>query len=159
MNEYDYIEHAHSNDFISFDCKHCGQNNRINFYPTSASTSTTTNYYIQKSSNAASTVAKGNINSSSKKLPDGLEQFLLEFTIDILKRKPHDLKQFGYEYFLNKRNEAMETKTASSRMLNRINLSYNSSKGILEFIFYKSMLALGNRGILVLLGHQTFCLV
>ena len=99
-----------SNNFISFDCKHCGQNNRINFINQNTSSVATTT--------TASKTSKNTI--KNKKLPDGLEQFLLEFTIDILKKKPNDLKEFGYEYFLNKRNE-----TAS--MLKQIRQSFSLS--------------------------------
>ena len=67
--------------------------------------------------NEIKSTEKNIINHLKHKLPDGLENFLVTFTVELLKQQPTDLKQmneFAYNYFsekiINKNSETLSSK-------------------------------------------------
>lgn len=79
-------------NFVNFECKNCGSDNKVELKQ-------------DRNNNSISNLNHSpEINFKNKKIPDGLEDFLLKFTVEILKQMPLDLSEFGYEYFV-KRSE------------------------------------------------------
>ena len=71
------------------------------------------------------------------KLPDGLENFLVNFTVELLKQQPSDLdkmNEFGYNYFskkiINKTNETQSSK-----------LSFKNNNNVICFFFFSIVLS------------------
>lgn len=66
-------------------------------------------------------------------VPESLEKFLIEFTVEILINNPRDLNEFGYMYFKNIYNKTMEANfnriksQAASAASSSNNSNYNIS--------------------------------
>ena len=82
------------NGYINFECEKCGFKNKIenlNQHLVDDNKNNNKNKHSEQFANA----------KSHKKIPIGLEKFLLDFTIEILKKRPENLNEFAFDYFLN----------------------------------------------------------
>ena len=70
--------------FLNVECAKCGFTNKLSDFKQTMYTNSLPDPFSKINHN---------------KLPNGLEKFLLDFTVEILKKRPDNLNEFAYEYF------------------------------------------------------------